>query len=259
MPISPLTGKPGEFLFEAQVIGRHKAQYFLDRSCGYIWVDNPVWLEEAYSDAIGQTDTGILVRNLNNIRGVSLAMRSNGLSEARGVDLGGGYGLLVRGLRDVGLHFHWSDPYAENLIAKGFEADEDPYSVATAFEVLEHLPNPLRHIQEARDQFGFDTLFFSATCFDPYNIPSRDWWYWAFEAGQHISFFSEACLDFMASQLGMRKFHLTGDMYAFTSLDSLHWPRKWQRRRLEKAHRKSSLTQQDFAEMKQRMTEHQKH
>ncbi|WP_050605253.1 class I SAM-dependent methyltransferase [Ruegeria sp. 6PALISEP08] len=257
MSHSPLTGEKGEFLFEADVIGCHPARYFLDKSCGFIWVDSPTWLNEAYSDAIALTDTGILARNLNNIRGVSLAMRANGLAEARGIDIGGGYGLLVRGLRDIGLHFHWSDPFADNLVARGFEADNGSYSVATAFEVLEHLPNPLSQIKEARARFGFDTLFFSATCFDPNAIPSRDWWYWVFETGQHISFSSEQCLDFMASELGMRKVHLTGDIYVFTTLDKFAWPGKWHRRKLKKRFGHDSLTQVDYDEMKRRVTEQQ--
>ncbi len=258
MPLSPLTGQEGLFLFEQNVIGRHKARYYLDESCGYIWVDAPHWLEEAYSDAIALTDTGILARNLNNIRVVSVAMRANGLEQARGIDLGAGYGLLVRGLRDVGIDFHWSDPFAENLLARGFEADENPYDVAAAFEVLEHLPNPLAHLKATQSQFGYETLFFSATCFDTNKIPGPDWWYWAFETGQHISFFSEQCLDFMAAQLGMRKVHLKGDVYAFTSLPNLSWPGGLTRRRLERQHRKDSLTEQDYAVMKRRVKDAQK-
>ena len=41
MPNSPLTGRPGALLFEAEVIGRHPAKYFLDESCGYIWGRQP--------------------------------------------------------------------------------------------------------------------------------------------------------------------------------------------------------------------------
>ncbi|MEX0366539.1 MAG: class I SAM-dependent methyltransferase [Ruegeria sp.] len=253
MSQSPLTGQAGRLLFEHKVIGRHNAAYYLDESCGYIWVDAPHWLDEAYSDAIALTDTGILARNLNNIRIVSIAMRANGLAQARGIDLGAGYGLLVRGLRDVGIDFHWSDPFADNLLARGFEADEGPYEVAAAFEVLEHLPDPLGHLKTARAQFGYETLFFSATCFDPGDIPGPDWWYWAFETGQHISFFSEQCLDFMAHELGMRKVHLKGDVYAFTTLSDLSWPGGWTRRRLERKARKASLAEQDYAAMKQRV------
>ena len=182
-----------------------------------------------------------------------MIMRSNDLAEARGIDIGGGYGLLVRGLRDAGLDFRWSDPFANNLLARGFEADEEPYAVATAFEVLEHLPDPLSHIKEARSQFGFDTLFFSATCFDPKDLPPQDWWYWAFETGQHISFFSEDCLSYMAEQLGMRKVHLSGDLYAFTARDKLTWPSRWAQWKIKKAFRGASLTERDYEDMKQRV------
>ncbi|WP_170407934.1 class I SAM-dependent methyltransferase [Ruegeria arenilitoris] len=253
MPKSPITGQVGTYLFEAKVIGHHSAKYYLDNSCGYIWVENPTWLEEAYSDAIALTDTGIVARNLKNTQSITQVMRANRLTHECGVDLGGGYGLLVRGLRDSGLDFHWSDPYARNLLARGFEAVDKNYAVATAFEVLEHLPNPLDFLTQARARYGFDTLFFSATCFDPHEIPHRDWWYWAFETGQHISFFSEKCLDYMAVQLGMRKVHLRGDIYAFTILEKLRWPGRLQRRILDRKHRRVSLTQKDYEDMKQRV------
>lgn len=147
--------------------------------------------------------------------------------------------------------------FATNLFARGFEADDTPYAVATAFEVLEHLPDPLGHLIAMRDRYRFHTIFFSATCFDPGDIPDRDWWYWAFETGQHISFFSNNCLRHMADRLDMRLVHIKGDVYAFTTASSLSWPRGWQRRKLDKKFRTSSLTQTDYDVMKQRVKAHQ--
>jgi Nif-specific regulatory protein len=40
------------------------------------------------------------------------------------VDCAGGYGILVRLLRDYGVNALWSDPYCENVLAKGFESRE---------------------------------------------------------------------------------------------------------------------------------------
>lgn len=121
-------------------------------------------------------------------------------------------------MRDAGFDFSWTDKYAPNLLARGFEADGSDYSIAVAFEVLEHLINPLDFLKEAKKTFGFQVCFFSATCFDERNLPDLDWWYWAFETGQHVSFFSERTLHFIAHELGMQLVRIQGDVYAFTSV-----------------------------------------
>ncbi len=258
MPESPLTGATGKLLFEHKVIGRHPASYFLDESCGFVWVDNPTWLDEAYSDAIAVTDTGVMVRHNLNISRVSYAMWANEMAGLPAIDLGGGYGLLVRGLRDLGLDFYWTDLYAQNLVARGFEAAPDQrFGVATAFEVLEHLENPLAFLKDARSTYAFDTLFFSATCLDPNNIPDTDWWYWAFETGQHISFFSEQTLDHIADELGMYKTGVKGDMYAFSVRRDLKWPRGIERYQLTRKYRRASLAQGDYEAMKRYVSAHQ--
>jgi hypothetical protein len=38
-----MTGNPSRFLFDHSVLGRHKARYFLDESCGYIFAESPTW------------------------------------------------------------------------------------------------------------------------------------------------------------------------------------------------------------------------
>ena len=66
--ISPHTGTAGQLVMEETVLGKYLASYYFDQTAKTIFVDQPTWLEEAYSDAIALTDTGILHRNLQNIR-----------------------------------------------------------------------------------------------------------------------------------------------------------------------------------------------
>lgn len=214
--LSPLSNTASKFLFSEKVLGQYEACYFFDPDARYIFVDEPTWLDKAYSDAIAQTDTGILGRNLRNADLVCRLL--NETSELQGpyVDLGGGYGLFVRRMRDCGHDFYWSDKYAENLLARGFEAAPGEYDLAVAFEVLEHLRDPLGFIVEAQEQYHFKAFLFSATCFDPENIPAKEWWYWAFETGQHISFFSLDTLEWLGARLGMRLTWLTADLFILT-------------------------------------------
>jgi len=217
--VSPLSGATSSYLFPATVLRKYTADYFFDPESKYIFAREPHWITEAYSDAIAATDTGILSRNLRNIDIVSRYIEIIEPSFVSGVDLGGGYGIFVRGMRDKGFPFFWHDKYAQNLLARGFEAAEAYYDIGVAFEVLEHLVDPLTFLCESRRLFGCDTLIFSATCFDPQNIPDKDWWYWAFETGQHVSFFSHESLQWIADRLEMQLIWLAADIYCMTSRD----------------------------------------
>jgi Methyltransferase domain len=219
--VSPMSGSESRPLFQHEVLGKYLADYYYDEKISYIFVRKPYWLHEAYSDAISSMDTGILARNISNIDVISKCLSKNRHHcVINGIDLGAGYGLFVRGMRDRGVDFYWSDKFADNLVARGFEAEcGKEYSVAVAFEVLEHLANPIDFLHNARREFRFHTCFFSALCFDEQKLPDTDWWYWAFEGGQHISFFSRRALLWMAEQLEMRLWNLQGDVFAFSKLE----------------------------------------
>ena len=51
----------------------------------------------------------------------------------------------------------------------------------------------------------FDTrnFIFSTFLYEGAVPPARDWWYYAFDAGQHISFYQERTLKKLADRLGL--------------------------------------------------------
>jgi hypothetical protein len=214
--MSPMTGELSRFVFTHKVLGKYDASYFFDPKCGYIFIHSPFWIDEAYASAISALDTGLLARNIRNIAVVTKSIFQDGLDCCRGIDLGGGLGVFVRGMRDGGFDFYWTDAYADNVLARGFEAKIGVYNIAVAFEVLEHIPNPIAFLIDAQARYKFSTCFFSATCFSEDDIPPPDWWYWVFDTGQHISFFSLRALRWMAKELEMDLYHVKDDIYAFS-------------------------------------------
>jgi hypothetical protein len=95
-------------------------------------------------------------------------------------------------------------PYCKNILAKGFEYDQvkPEVTLLTAFEVLEHVHEPILFIEECLKNYGVDTIIFSTMLYNGV-IPSRNWWYYIFNSGQHITFYTKKTLKVMASELGL--------------------------------------------------------
>ena len=129
------------------------------------------------------------------------------------LDIAGGYGLLVRHMRDRGYDFSWSDPYCENVFARGFEQKVDTtYPIVTAIEVLEHLEDPVGFIQSARQATGFEVLIMTTELYGDTPPALGDWWYYAPETGQHIGFYQERTMRLLAEKVG----------YQYLNLDDFH-------------------------------------
>ena len=175
-----------------------------------------VLVEEAYSNAIADADTGLVARNISISKRLACILFAFYDKQAKYLDVGGGYGLLTRLMRDIGFDFYWSDPYCENILAKGFESsNNNPISAITAFEVLEHIHNPIEFIKKSMDDAGASTIIFSTDLFQG-NPPYLDWWYYSFETGQHISFYQKKTLQLIADKLSLslyshKNFHIITD------------------------------------------------
>lgn len=191
-------------MFSGQILNKYKIDYFKCKSCGFIQTETPFWLQESYSSVIAITDIGLVSRNLNFQSITSWIIKSYFDYNAKFIDFAGGYGLFVRLMRDKGFQFYRQDFYCENYFAQYFDIgqqnENSKYELLTAFEVFEHLTNP---IEEIHKMFEFsDSIFFSTELQPQINMNSiDDWRYFAKETGQHVAFFTLESLELIAKKM----------------------------------------------------------
>jgi hypothetical protein len=189
-------------LFEKTILRRRRAVYSQCGACGLTQTEEPTWLPEAYASPISEADTGVLARNLGARRLVATFLHLMGVHDETGLDYAGGYGLFVRLMRDAGFSFYWSDPFAANLFARGFEWNPDRGGprVVTAFEVMEHWVRPLVEFR-ALAALGADWIV-TSTELHPGARPSPDWHYLVPESGQHVAFYRADTLARLGREAG---------------------------------------------------------
>jgi len=224
------------FVFESEILrGRFKVNYFQCSHCELLQTTKPYWLEEAYQDSIAITDTGILGRNyrlldivlriLTLFAGeIDFSWKSLFASkrieiscfQGKYLDYGGGYGIFVRLLRDVGINAFWIDQFSKNLFANGFEFNpNENYEAISAFELVEHFDEPYEEFRKILRDLKPDIFIFSTTLYGV-NIPDPSWWYYSFESGQHIAFYSNTTLNWIAKKFSYYFFCITDDVFIFT-------------------------------------------
>lgn len=226
---------------DLKYLGKYTADMVQCETCKMLQLNQIDWLEEAYSDSIAITDTGIMARNmmlskrlvvllsvlnaktwiptliLRTFKKIlkSYLIKRITVYSQKILDFGGGYGILVRLLRDIGLNAYWNDLYTENLVARGFEKKEEKYNTILCFEVLEHIEKP----KEELDRILGDVqpeLFIASTLDFGDSIPSLDWWYYSFETGQHITFYNKNTFNKIAEIYGYHYFSVDSTFHVFT-------------------------------------------
>jgi len=199
-----------------QFLGRHTGEYECCSVCGFTFIRNPYWLDEAYSSAITTVDLGSVYRCdlFSGLLKTLIHTYTN--PQAQFVDYGAGYGLLVRRMRDLGYDYYWHDKHCDNLFATGFDAAKQSgsrYALLSAFEVFEHLLDPvteMEHMTQLADQIIFSTEMIS----NPPPAPGA-WWYYAPEHGQHISFYTWDALNRLARRFNLH-FVTNGTIHMFS-------------------------------------------
>ena len=205
-----------EIFSRSVVLKRYEARFFLCRACGFVCSEEPFWLEEAYAEAITGSDVGLVQRNIQ-LAAVATVLISTFFARAgRFIDYAGGYGMFVRLMRDNGFMFSWHDKYCRNEFARGFEGDADagPYELLTAFEVFEHLVDPVAELS-AMLAYSDSILFTTQLLPEPAPRP-EEWWFYGLEHGQHISFFTRTSLEVLGARFGLKLYTNGRSMHLLT-------------------------------------------
>ena len=213
-----ICGRPSPAWSKALILKKYTVQYYCCEQCGFIQTEEPYWLNESYADAIARNDIGMASRNIAMTGLTQAIILACFDCNARFIDYGGGYGLLVRLMRDRGLDFYRYDRYTPNLFAQGFEANNegnDQYELLTAIEVFEHLANPMDEIRQML-RFSHSILFTTFLVHVP--PPSLEsWWYYSLDHGQHVALYTLRSLEVLAQKLNLNlysnqhSFHLLTD------------------------------------------------
>jgi hypothetical protein len=224
-PPSLITRQETELAFRGRILNKYDVNYYRCVETGFIQTEKPYWLEEAYSSAISVLDVGYIQRNIDYSKATSRIISKCFPNFNCGLDYGGGYGMFVRLMRDRGFPFIRQDVFCENLFATYFDVTNYPsqaYTLVTAFEVFEHLTNPIESVAEMFDYAP--TILFS-TELQPNKKLTRtdDWWYFVPETGQHISLYTPLSLQSIAARFKAKFFSL-GNLHIMTTDSSLENP-----------------------------------
>jgi hypothetical protein len=205
-----------------RVRNAHNAEYYLCPTCGFMFVGNPTWLEEAYKNSpINTTDTGYVLRNVYLSRKTLVLFYFLFGKDKTFLDYAGGYGMLARLMRDYGLNFLNDDIYVENLFAKGFEYTNENIEAMTCFECFEHLSDPTKDIER---MFSISPNIFFSTVLLPEQVPpSEDWEYYGLNHGQHVAFYSKKTLEYIAKKYNVNVYTDGKTLHLFTKKKLSTW------------------------------------
>jgi 2-polyprenyl-3-methyl-5-hydroxy-6-metoxy-1,4-benzoquinol methylase len=217
---SKITGGSTTLIFEDIILGKHKVGFYRCNDTGFIQTDKVHWLEEAYTSAITNLDLGLVERNVQLSKTVYPILLKYFYEDQKFLDYGGGYGLFVRMMRDKGFNFFLYDTYCENIFVphldiKNLTDETEKFDAITAFEVFEHLDDPMAEIALLLQHSH--TIIFSTEIIPNQEFKTaQDWWYFSPSTGQHIAFYSIAALEYIAKHFQLQLYTNRQNLHILT-------------------------------------------
>ena len=195
-----------KFVFSHKIMKKYKGNYYKCDKCGFLFANKPTWLKEAYKNSITSEDTGLEERNILFAEKTSIILKTNFKDSKNFLDYAGGYGLFSKLMKDNGFNFYWTDPYTKNIYSKELTWNKkDKIDFITCFECLEHFKEPNKELQKI---FSISKNVLFSTTVLPEPIPKPDWIYYGFNHGQHIAFYEEKTLKYIANNNGLNYYKI---------------------------------------------------
>lgn len=240
-----------EQIFCHTVLEKYEVAYYKCKCCGAVFTEQPFWLEEAYGEesGIADIDTGIMLRNIGYSKILNAVLSDFFPNIERALDYGGGHGIFTRLMRDLGWNYFWEDKYCNNIFARMFEWSGQKVEFLSAFEVCEHLVDP---IETFKNWFSIaENVLISTQVVSAYEKEGMNWWYFSFESGQHIVFYDINTLEYIAKLFHKNCIQVNNNLFLFSSkfISSKKMKRCISQRNINKAYLQSSKNSKVISDM----------
>lgn len=222
-----LCGQTSALRFSRRDSDGYHVSYYECSFCRSLQTEDPHWLSDLYAEHAQRLltpgseeqnpdlDTWAVERTLYCRMAIYLFWKLSGLSKPSDklLDWGGGPGLLVRMLRDIGIDAYNHEAYIRNHFSAGFSrSNNETYKFVTAFEVFEHFAKPKSDL-EGIFSLEPEVLLISTGI---YRNQGADWPYLGLPKSAHVFFYSDEAFKIIGRTFGYSVARLPRSLTLFT-------------------------------------------